>query len=254
MPTIERLVTEHSPKFLPLHRDDVVFEEIDGEAVVFDPSSGAVHQFDGITLRVWKACDATQAPDNMARALSSETGKDGAVAETLVRGALAALEERGLIVNVATATNADSLQDISADEACKPHSGNPPHGTVNRAHAGTARATERTVTRRAFLGRSATKIAYAAPMISTFCVTGTYAAGSNPIHAGSPLGPGGCKNVGFSCAVNTDCCEVGTRTACQDLGGPTKTCCVKHNEEGCIDNADCCNQSDVCSGGQCLSP
>ena len=89
---------------------------------------------------------------------------------------------------------------------------------------------------------------FAAPVISTFCAAGAYAAASNPIHAGSPFGAGGCKNVGFSCTTNSDCCGQGTDlTACQ-----ATTCCVKSNKNGCLIDQDCCDfPTDTCNAGIC---
>ena len=103
------------------------------------------------------------------------------------------------------------------------------------------------MTRREALTAGASRLLFVAPVISTFCATRAHAAGSNPLHASSPLGPGGCKNVGFSCVINNDCCEEGIgKTACQ-----TGTCCVQHNEAGCLDDIDCCNGGDSCVAGQC---
>ena len=91
-------------------------------------------------------------------------------------------------------------------------------------------------------------VVFAAPVTSTFCAAGAYAAASNPIHPGSPLGPGGCKNVGYSCADKQDCCGGGlSLTDCSD-----NVCCVKANKTGCVYDTDCCNYpADTCNAGVC---
>jgi hypothetical protein len=80
-------------------------------------------------------------------------------------------------------------------------------------------------------------------VISTFFAAGAYASGPS---ASGAYGPGGCKTIGYSCAINTDCCEPDTKTACQE-----GKCCVQHNESGCIGDETCCNANDHCIGGVC---
>ena len=45
---------------LLIRREDPTVEELDGEAVIYDPICGAVHRFNDVVLFVWSGCDGTR--------------------------------------------------------------------------------------------------------------------------------------------------------------------------------------------------
>ncbi len=54
----------------PVRRDDLVLEELDGEAVLYDPRYGALHRFNAVTLFVWDLCDGSHTMADIARRLT----------------------------------------------------------------------------------------------------------------------------------------------------------------------------------------
>ena len=241
------------PPCLSHRRDDLHVEELDGEAVLYDPQNGTVHRFNATTFFVWSACDGWRTPKDIALGVAEHYSVGADEALKVVRSVIAQLHEKELL----QADHADSAdaglaewkrsaltnttgQGIATDVALS---------TPKRAPV--AQRADRGLSRRELLGGGVAKAVLAAPVILTFCAARAYAGASNPIHPGSATGPGGCKNIGFSCVVNADCCEGGAKSACQDQGGPTKTCCVQSNQSGCVYDNDCCNTNDVCIAGIC---
>ncbi len=41
----------------PARRDDIIEDEVDGEAILFDPRSGDVHRLNQTALAIWRQCD-----------------------------------------------------------------------------------------------------------------------------------------------------------------------------------------------------
>ena len=241
---------EGSPYAVPRHRDDLNVEELDGEAILYDPRGQAVHRFDAVTLFVWNSCDGLRSVTEIANAVVGRyaIGRDAALAQ--VQRIVAGLGELGLLEqdfatdgNLVPAPGRHSRVEDAPDgaESATAIDGNPPDGRSSEP---------RRLTRREAVSGGVAKLVFVAPVISTFCARTAYAEASNPIHPGSPLGPGACKNVGFSCAANPDCCGSGLDlTACQG-----NTCCVKHNKTGCVLDSDCCDfPADSCNGAsKCL--
>ncbi|MCH7885747.1 MAG: hypothetical protein IIC01_10915 [Planctomycetes bacterium] len=100
----------------------------------------------------------------------------------------------------------------------------------------------RGLSRRELLSGGVTKAILAAPVISTFFATGAFASGPS---ASAAFGAADCKNVGYSCTVVGDCCEVSNNTDCEG-----SSCCLNPGEAGCDSDADCC-QGKTCSAGNC---
>ena len=239
---------QNPPPGLPLRRDDLVCEELDGEAVVFDPQCGGVHRFNAATLLVWELCDGAHTTAAIAEVVAARYAIDPDEARVYIERVVEQLRERGLVdqsgPRVANVASSSAEQGPSED----------PEGTAGQATSAEQCAAALRpgrapgLTRRELVGGGVAKLVFVAPVISSFCAASAYANASNPIHPGSPLGPGGCKNVGYSCAVKQDCC--GDGLALTDCLG--NVCCVKSNKTGCVIDTDCCNfPADTCNAGVC---
>ena len=206
----------------PLRRDDVDVHELGGEAVIFDPVNGALHRLDAAAWSIWQRCDGTHSVESIAKRFATCRGvglDDAAAVVNKTLGTFAAQELlRGGVDVDSDLGESPPVKSSVANSALHP-------------------------TRRDVLRGGAAKIVLAAPIISTFFVRPAYAS------TVSPHGAGGCKNVGFSCAQNQDCCGNETlQTACQD-----SACCVETNQPGCQKDEDCCG-GDECIAGTCLEP
>ncbi len=199
---------------LPTKRNDVVFHELDCEAVLFDQTSGAVHRFNETTLAVWNACDGTCDASAIARIIANKYALESDVAQTEVDNVIRDLKAKGLLI-----------------ERPEP----------------TTQPASRLPSRRELLCGGTAKLIYTAPLISTFFASGACASGPSASGAWGA----GCKNVGYSCSVNGDCCENPTKTKCQNVGPRAGTCCIQHNEFPCTLDTQCCNVGDTCNAGIC---
>lgn len=54
---------------MPLRRDDLVLEDFDGEAVLYDPRYGAIHRFNVVTSFVWDLCDRSHTMTDIVQRL-----------------------------------------------------------------------------------------------------------------------------------------------------------------------------------------
>ena len=240
------------PHGKPLRREDLVLEELDGEAVLYDPRCGAVHRFDAPTLFVWEACDGTHGTADISRAVGD--AYDVSVDEALghVEQLIADLCARGLLAQGCTATAkvpAEATEGTTARAPIKRAGAATATGQPDGMGAPLPRGVSRggLPSRRAVLRGGATKLAFAAPVISTFFARPAYA--SNPVHpAWSAFGAGGCKNVGYSCTTHANCCGGGLdNTKC--LG---RTCCFQSGKTGCYRDTDCCDYpAESCVAGMC---
>lgn len=231
-----------------LRRNDLVFEELDGEAVLYDPRSGAVHRFNATTLLVWNACDGSHTTRDIAHALTEEGSIDWDDAGAVVERVITELKRQDLLQSsvpgAATGLYVEGRPDTNRDAEDLRARKKAERGAVCApGDSARSRSPARPLSRRELLRGGTGKLILAAPVISTFFAAGAYASGPS---ASAAFGDGGCKTVAYSCAVNADCCEAGTRTACQE-----STCCAMHRQTGCTVDADCCNQGDVCNAGIC---
>ena len=205
----------------PNPRDDLEVHELDGEAVIFDPLNGALHRLDAAAWSIWQRCDGTHSKKSIAKHFATCRGVD--------------LDEAAAIVNETLGTfAAQELLQGGVDV-------DPESGDSTPVETSVADSEWLHPTRRDVLRGGAAKIVLAAPVVSTFFVRPAYAS------TVSPHGAGGCKNLGFSCAGNQDCCNPIT-TACQN-----NTCCVETNQPGCQKDEDCCG-GDECIAGTCIEP
>ncbi len=204
----------------PARRVDIVVCELDGEAVLYDERSGAVHRFNETALTVWKACDGSRCVSEISQALTQRYALGSGEALTEAEKVIRDLEAKGLLI-----------------ERPDP----------------TTRPASRLPSRREMLCGGTAKLIYTAPLISTFFASGACASGPSASAAFGTDGFGNCKNLGYSCTTNPDCCEEsGDKTACRDIGGPTAQCCVKTDKDGCTFDTQCCNYpTDTCNAGMC---
>ena len=216
---------ENVPDAMPLRRDDLVLEELDGEAILYDPRYGAVHRFNTVTLFVWDTCDGSHTAADVARRLTQlcEVEPDE-VLEHVQR----VIAELGIL---------ELLQNAPVEPMNKR---NVPWWTkASPAPAGFSvlpqgdHPEQSRLSRRELLGGGMRKLVFVAPVISTFFAAGAFA---------SPGLCSPCGNLGgCSCTVDADCC--GTLDCC---GGQ---CRIPGEGSGCTTHADCC--SGECEEGGC---
>jgi len=242
---------EKKPYATSLRRTDLDLHELDGGAVLYDHESGAVHYFNTTTLSIWSACDKPRTVESIVDILSEQYDIDRAKSHSVVEQVLDEFRTKNLLQVGgmqspsldSEASNADAIRN--SVEAVTPLNVTR-EATEPPALSEHGNAQSRGLTRRQFVRGGSLRLVLAAPVISTFFARPAYA--SLGI---SPHGPGGCKNVGFSCTVNSECCESDGTTACQDPGTGSKVCCVQHGRPGCLEDSDCCNPGDVCIANEC---
>ncbi len=155
----------------PARRDDIVVCELDGEAVLYDERSGAVHRFNETALTVWKACDGSRHVSEISRALAQRYALGSDEARSEVEKVIRDLDAKGLLIE-------------RPEPATQPAS--------------------RLPSRREMLCGGTAKLIYTAPLISTFFASGACASGPS---ASAAWGAAGCKTAGYSCAVPVECCN-----------------------------------------------
>ncbi|HXW08443.1 MAG TPA: PqqD family protein [Vicinamibacterales bacterium] len=76
---------------------DVVWRDLDGEAVLLDLSSGAYFGLNQVGTRIWQLLEAGRLPDQIARTIVEEYDVDRPTAERDVAALVDALVDRRLI-------------------------------------------------------------------------------------------------------------------------------------------------------------
>jgi hypothetical protein len=245
MPTTDATDNAESRR-MPLQSGNLHLEELDGEAVLCDPHTGAVHRFNATTFFVWNACDGSQTPHDVALALADHYGISADDAVKIVGCAIAQLNDRDLLLR-----KFPDSHDAASSGLERCGIAETPHAITGASRATSADALSAATpkadggpSRRELLSSGVTKAVFAAPVISTFFAAGAYASGPS---ASAAFGVGGCKQLGYSCVANEDCC----------LGNPdgqcySEVCCVKSGKDGCVKDTDCCNYpGHTCIGGTC---
>lgn len=77
--------------------DGLLAEELDGELVVLDQRTGALHVLNAPAALVWRCCDGADELGELAAGLAEATGADRAVVERDVLDASRALLAAGLL-------------------------------------------------------------------------------------------------------------------------------------------------------------
>ncbi|MCH7591690.1 MAG: PqqD family protein [Planctomycetes bacterium] len=227
--------TEYRTSQHPTRRDNIVVCELDGEAVLYDERSGAVHRFNETALTVWKACDGSRSAPAIARIIAGRYALDSNRARTEVDNVIRKLTAKGLLLE---ASGAGDLQRDVRSEVDPP--AQDPSQKPNDDE-GESRSASRLPSRRELLRGGTAKLIYTAPLISTFFASGACASGPS---ASAAFGAGGCKTVGYSCAAPPDCCVFPGDGLCS-----AGSCCG-FNGVACDSDADCCTPR-TCDLGSC---
>ena len=83
--------------FVPIKREGLLAEEVDGQLIVLDPESGAARVLNTIGLAVWMLIDGTRDLASMVRTLSEEAAAEEEIVRADVSRFLRALAEAGLL-------------------------------------------------------------------------------------------------------------------------------------------------------------
>ncbi len=81
----------------PCRPDDLHVEELDGEALLYDPRNGAIHRFNATTSCVWNACDGSCTPNDIAVSLLRNYTVDADEAQRAVLTVIEKLDEEDLL-------------------------------------------------------------------------------------------------------------------------------------------------------------
>ena len=76
----------------------VVFEILDGQAVLLNLDSGNYHSLNSTATRVWRSIESGMNTDNIEASIADEFDVDPAVVQQDVRSVIDELIERGLLV------------------------------------------------------------------------------------------------------------------------------------------------------------
>ncbi len=219
---------ESGPDVTPVRREDLVLEELDGEAILYDPRYGAVHRFNAVTLFVWDLCDGSRTITDIAQRLT----------KLCEFNPVEALD--GVLRVIAELSTLDLVQGAPVEPMNKTKV---PWWTKAPEPAASAVRTYQDgpepvrLSRRELLRGGVTKLAFAAPVIATFFASGAYASGGNGLFSFD------CKLNGFSCTADGDCCQDPAAQDCE-----FNECC-KPNGQPCDTDAECC--SNTCGAVNC---
>ena len=181
----------------PLRRDDLVLEELDGEAVLYDLRYGAVHRFNAVTLFVWDLCDGSHTMADIAHRLTQLCEVEPDEALDNVQRAIAELRTLDLL----QAAPVKPMNETTAPWWTKA-----PEPVASFVAPTEGPPEELRLSRRQLLRGGATnvtKLIFVAPVISTFFAAGAYASHPNP--SGASVAP--CQQMGELCLVDEDCCS-----------------------------------------------
>ncbi len=221
---------------LPRRRGGVEVHELAGGAVAFDPALDAVHRLDPRALLVWRACDGASAVEAIARQAGRAWALEESKARVLVQHIVDELYNRELIDDFGPPRPTGLEHGAAGTGEFSPRVGPGPAAPEERFNHRADRFTRREVVR-----GGVAKLVLAAPVVSTFFAQAACA--TQP----SAHGPGGCKNVNFSCASNAECCGSGqNNTECEN-----NECCIRLNKGVCQEDADCCAGLTCDGGGIC---
>ena len=101
MTTVQRLKQEHwtaQGAFIsPARRNDLVVEILDGEAMLYDPSTGQTHRLSQGALNVWQQCDGNRTTRALAHRQTEICDIDFETALDHVEQLVALFAEAGLL-------------------------------------------------------------------------------------------------------------------------------------------------------------
>ena len=220
----------------PSRRDDLTLEELDGEAILYDPRYGALHRFNAATLFVWDLCDGSRTLADIAHRMTQLCDVEPDEALDSVERVIAELRTLELLQGAPVA--AMNKRNVPCWTKAPPE----PEAPSVLPRVGTSE--ELRLSRRQLLRGGVTKLVFVAPVISTFFAAGAYASGPSASAAFGTDAGGDCKNIGYSCTIKDDCCTVvGEAQDCD-----ANVCCVDVTGP-CSTNGDCCSNS--CTASVC---
>jgi hypothetical protein len=82
----------------PARRPDVWLRQAEGENVVFDPSTGAVHILNVTALAIWELCDGETRIGEMVEAICGLSGLPRDVVQEDVGRILREFEQAGILI------------------------------------------------------------------------------------------------------------------------------------------------------------
>jgi PqqD family protein of HPr-rel-A system len=82
----------------PTRRPDVWLRQAEGENVVFDPATGAVHILNATALAIWELCDGETRPAEMVEAICGLSGLPRDVVEEDVARILSEFERADIVL------------------------------------------------------------------------------------------------------------------------------------------------------------
>lgn len=82
----------------PARRPDVWLRQAEGENVVFDPKTGAVHILNATALAIWELCDGDTRVGEMVEAICGLSGLPRDVVQEDVERILKEFEQAGIVV------------------------------------------------------------------------------------------------------------------------------------------------------------
>jgi hypothetical protein len=94
--------------YVPARRSDVQWVDLDGEAVVYDPSAQTLHRLNRSATSVWRACDGRTSLVDIVRLLqSTHSGPDDVIARDVCE-VVRSLRRTGLLREPAEDTGPES--------------------------------------------------------------------------------------------------------------------------------------------------
>jgi PqqD family protein of HPr-rel-A system len=82
----------------PTRRPDVWLRQAEGENVVFDPTTGAVHILNATALAIWELCDGDTLVGEMVEAICGLSGLPRDVVQEDVERILKEFEQAGIVL------------------------------------------------------------------------------------------------------------------------------------------------------------
>ncbi len=81
----------------PLRRSDVTVQELDGEALVYDPATADTHRLNETAYFIWRGCDGRSTTESVAERLSETYDVERGAATRHACRIIEELIERGLV-------------------------------------------------------------------------------------------------------------------------------------------------------------
>jgi PqqD family protein of HPr-rel-A system len=82
----------------PTRRPDVWLRTAEGENVVFDPATGAVHILNATALAIWELCDGETRTEEMVEAICGLSGLPRDVVQEDVERILVEFEQANIVI------------------------------------------------------------------------------------------------------------------------------------------------------------